>query len=82
MFVGSVDLGDTNFQLVVVPLKGTRLPGQWDMDTDLLMLCHMQSGRCCACRADDHPNRFVDKLGMFDLDAKNLAKWLKENFAG
>lgn len=79
MFVGSVDLGYTNFELVIVPLKGTTLLGQWNMDTDLLMLCHMQSGRCCTCSTDVHPERFVDKLGMSQTDAANLSKWLKEN---
>ena len=82
MFVGSVNLGHTNFELVIVPLKGSRLSGQWDIDTELLMLCHMQSGKFCTCGADEHPDRFVDKLGMPNLDAENLAKWLKENFAG
>ena len=82
MFVGSVDLGVTHFELVIVPLKGTKMPGQWDVDTDLLMLCHMQSGKCCTCRLDDHPDRFTDKLGMSSPDAENLATWLKEKFAG
>ena len=79
MFVGSVNLGHTNFELIVVPLRGTRLPGQWDMDTELLMLCHMQSGRFCTFTTDEDPDRFVDKLGMSKPDAANLAKWLKEN---
>ncbi len=82
MFVGSVDLGYTNFELVIVPLKGTSLPGQWNMDTDLMMLCHMQSGKWCTCRPNEHPDRFVDKLGMSNPDAENLAEWLKKNFAG
>ena len=82
MFVGSVNLGVTNFELVIVALKGTKLPGQWDMDTGLLMLCHMQSGKWCTCRPDEHPDRFTDKLGMPSPDAENLAKWLKENFTG
>jgi len=52
------------------------------MDTDLLMLCHMQSGKWCTCSADEHPDRFTDNLGMSNPDAENLANWLKENFAG
>lgn len=79
MFVGSVNLGLTNFELVIVPLKGTSLPGQWDMDTELLMLCHMQSGRCCTFSTDVHPDRFVDKLELSIPDAANLANWLNEN---
>ena len=43
MFVGSVNLGYTNFELVIVPLKGTSLPGQWASRTDLVMLCHVQN---------------------------------------
>lgn len=82
MFVGSVDLGNgTGLELVIIPLKGSALHGQWETNTDLLMLCVMQSGRCCTCRPAGHPNRFVDKLGLSTDDAEHLAKWLKANLA-
>ena len=82
MFVGSVDLKNgTGLELVIVPLKGTALRGQWEIKTDLLMLCVMQSGRCCTCRPTDHPSRFVEKLSLPTGDAENLASWLKANLA-
>jgi len=74
MFVGSVNLRFTNFELVVVPLKGTRLKGQWDVDTDLLLVCHMQSGRFCTCNVDQDPDRFQDKLEMGRADARSFGK--------
>ena len=80
MFVGKVDLGPTGLQVLVVPLKGTKLEGCWDIDTDLLYLCVHQSGRCCACKAGDHYNRFEEKLGLSKPDAEGLAKWLKGTF--
>jgi hypothetical protein len=79
MYVGSVDLGLTNFKLIVVPLKGTRLNDYWDADTDLLLVCHVQSGRFCTCNVDQDPDRFQDKLKMGRADAEALAEWLKED---
>ena len=82
MFVGSVDLGNgTVLELVIVPLKGSALRGQWEANTDLLMLCVMQNGRCCTCRPTDHPSRFEEKLGLPRDDAQRLADWLKSNLA-
>jgi hypothetical protein len=78
MFTGNVDLGNgTGLELVIVPLKGTSLPGQWKADNDLLLLCVMQSGRCCTCRKADHAERLVDKLGLTRDDAERLAKWVR-----
>jgi hypothetical protein len=40
MFIGNVDLGNgTGLELVIVPLKGTSLQGQWSFSTDLLLVC-------------------------------------------
>lgn len=78
MFVGNVILGNgTGLELVIVPLKGTELQGQWKSNNDLLLLCVMQSGRFCTCSKSDHPSRFVDKLGLAPDDAERLANWLK-----
>jgi len=77
MFVGAVNLGTTNFELVVVPLKGSELRGRWDPNTDLLLLCHLQTGRFCVCRSGDHSSRLKEYLGIGDYDAQNLAEWLK-----
>ena len=83
MFVGSVDLGNgTGLELVITSLKGSTLPGRWDADTNLLMLCIVQNGRCCVCRATDHPSRYSEKLALPNDDANRLAKWLEANFAG
>jgi hypothetical protein len=79
MFVGNVDLGNgTGLELVILSLKGTSLRGQWEANNDLLLLCVMQSGRFCTCRKTDHPQRFVDKLGLERDDAEHLAEWLKK----
>lgn len=81
MFVGSVDLGNgTGLDLVITPLKGTSLQGQWKTKTDLLMLCVVQTGRCCICRAGDERDRYVEKLGLSTDDAERLSKWMKETF--
>lgn len=80
MFVGSIGLGVTGFELIIIPLKGTSMKGGWGKNTDLLLLCHFQSGRFCVCSPSPHYSRFVDKLGMPEVDAKNLANWVKENF--
>jgi|LGOV01.1.fsa_nt_gb hypothetical protein len=80
MFVGPVDLKNgTYLELVVAPLKGTNLRGQWDTKTDLLMLCIIQNGRCCICRPNDDPSRYVEKLDLSDDDAKHLSEWMSGN---
>lgn len=77
MFTGIVALGNgTGLELVIVPLKGTTVPGQWGPDTDLLLLCTIQDGRCCTCSKTEHPSRFEEKLGLPNGDAKLLADWL------
>ena len=82
MFVGDVDLGNgTGLELVIVPLKGSSLRGQWEPSTDLLMLCVMQNGRCCTCTPCEHPSRFEEKLDLSTADAEGLADWLKNNLA-
>jgi hypothetical protein len=83
MFVGPVDLENgTCLELVIAPLKGTALRGQWDTKTDLLMLCVMQTGRCCTCRPNDHSSRYVEKLGLSSDDAKDLSEWMSWNLQG
>lgn len=80
MFVGPVDLKNgTCLELVIVPLKGTSLRGQWDTNTDLLMLCVVQSGKCCTCRPNDHSSRYVEKLDLSSDDAKHLSEWMSGN---
>lgn len=80
MFVKPVDLGNgTGLELVIVPLKGSAMPGQWDTDTDLLMLCVVQNSRCCTCRPDDHWSRYTEKLDLLEADAKLLADWMSQN---
>lgn len=80
MFVGPVDLKNgTCLELVIAPLKGTALRDQWDTKTDLLMLCVIQTGRCCPCRPNDHPSRYVEKLGLPPDDAKHLSEWMSGN---
>jgi hypothetical protein len=80
MFVGSVDLGNgTALELIIVPLKGFPLRGQWENNTDLLLLCVMQSGKFCTFRPSDDANRYVDKLGLSIADARLLAQWLQNN---
>jgi hypothetical protein len=82
MFVGSVDLGsETSLELVIVPLKGSALHGQWEASTDLLMVCVMQSGRCCTCRPTEDPSRFKEKLDLAPDDAQRLAEWLKNKLS-
>ena len=64
MFVKPVDLGNgTGLELVIVPLKGSAMPGQWDTDTDLLMLW----------------SRYTEKLDLLEADAKLLADWMSQN---
>jgi len=78
MFTGNVALGNgTGLELVIVPLKGTTIPGQWEPDTDLLLLCVIQDGRCCTCSKTEHHTRFEEKLGLPRGDAKLLATWLE-----
>ena len=80
MFVGPVILKNgTCMELVVTPLKGTNLRGQWDTKTDLLMLCIIQNGRCCTCCPNDDPSRYVEKLGLSSDDAKHLSEWMSGN---
>lgn len=81
MFVGTTGSKIAAFDLVVVPLKGTALDGRWGTSTDLLLLCHIQSGKFCICRPGDHPSRFEEKLGMSELDAEYLATWVEETFS-
>jgi hypothetical protein len=82
MFVGSVNLENgTGLELVIIPLNGSVLSGQWKANTDLLMLCVVQDGRCCTCRPTDHPSRFAKKLSLQMDDAEHLAAWLKSTFA-
>lgn len=77
MFVGPVDLKNgTCLELVIAPLKGTVLRGQWETKTDLLMVCVIQTGRCCPCRPNDRPSRYVEKLGLPPDDAKHLSEWM------
>ena len=79
MIARSVDLGNgTELQLVIAPLKGTDLRGQWKTDNDLLLLCLMQTGRFCTCHKGDPADRFVDKLALPRADAQCLAEWLKK----
>jgi len=80
MFVGPVDFKNgTCLELVITPLKGTNLPGQWDTKTNLLMLCVVQTCRCCTCRPDDHPSRYEEKLGLPPDDAEHLREWMIGN---
>ncbi len=79
IFVGNVDLGNgTGLELVIFPLKGTKLKGMWDKDTDLFLLCLMQNSTCCTFRPSAHFSRYVEKLRISEGDAKCLAKWLSE----
>jgi len=78
MFTGNVDLGNgTGLELVITPLRGTSLRGQWESDNDLLLLCVMQTGRFCTCHKLGQAGRFEDKLGLSHDDAELLAKWLE-----
>lgn len=80
MFIGPVDLKNgTCLDLVIAPLKGTALRGQWDTKTDLLMLCVIQTGRCCTCHPNDDPSRYVEKLELFSDDAKHFSEWMSAN---
>jgi hypothetical protein len=80
MFAGSIDLGMSNFELIIFPLKGTTIPGRWDKDTDLLNVCYLHSGRFCICRPGDHPSRYEENLGLGQADADALAKWIDDKF--
>ena len=81
MFVGRVDLENgSGYELVITPLKGSVMEGQWDTKTDLVLISVIQSGRCCTCRPDDHPNRYAENLNIPKQDAELLAKWLQDNF--
>lgn len=82
IFVGNVDLGNgTGLELVIFPLKNTELRGMWEKDTDLFLLCLMQNNTCCTFRPSDHFSRYVEKLRIFEADAKLLAQWLKKNIS-
>jgi len=81
MFVGTVDFkNETALDIVVVSLKGTALRGQWDTNTDLLLLCVKQKGRFCTCRPSDHPSRYAEYLDLPKEDAELLAEWMKNTF--
>lgn len=80
MFVSRVDLGNgTGLELVIIPLKGSTMPGRWDRDTDSVMLCVVQNNRCCTCTPDSDWTRYTEKLGLSHPDAKRLAQWMSEN---
>jgi hypothetical protein len=80
MFAGRVNLGKYSaYDIVVFPLKGTTIPGRWDAGTDLLMLC-LDQRRCCVCRPSDHPSRFVETLGLGEVEAEEMSKWLQSTF--
>jgi len=81
MFVGRVDLGNrTGVNLVIVPLKGTSLPGRWDTDTDLLLMCVLQNNRCCLCEPDEYQeDHYEESLGLVKGDAKRLTEWMVKN---
>lgn len=77
MFADKINLGNYSaVQIVIFPLEGTRLQGQWDEDTDQYLLCLFNSGRFCVFGKDEHPERFRDKLQIGQADAKALAEWL------
>ena len=80
MFVGKASLENgTNLDLVIVPLAGSELNNRWASDTDLLILCVLQNGRCGTFRPNDHPMRFIDNLKLSKEDADHLVKWLQQN---
>ncbi len=81
VFIGTVDdLGNgTGLDMVINRLQGTSLGTYWNTDTDLLLLCVMQTGRFCVCRPNDHYSRYVEKLNLSSDDAILLAKWMQKN---
>ena len=80
MFAGRVAVGKySEYDVVVVPLKGTKIQGRWETNTDLVMVCINQQ-RCCVCEPGDHYSRFMEKLGLEEVEAQELAKWLESNF--
>ena len=80
MFLGRVDFGNgTGLDLAIMPLKGTSLPGKWNTDTDLLLMCVLQNGRCCLCEPNEYPDHYEKRLGLLKGDARRLADWMAKN---
>jgi hypothetical protein len=80
MFAGNVDLENGSaVQIVIFPLEGTRLKGQWDEDTDQYLLCLFNTGSFCTFGKDEHYQRFKDKLQIGQEDATRLAAWLAKH---
>lgn len=77
MFADRINLTNgTELELVIIKLNGTKIQGQWETDTELLLLCHIPSNRCCTCKKVETPHRFQETLGISREDAVLLANWL------
>ena len=79
MFVGTVNLNTgTRLELVIVPLKGSTLEGQWSLETDLLLLCVIQSCKSCTCRVQDTSVVFKKYWGSRQKMLSPLQNGLRE----
>jgi hypothetical protein len=80
MFAGTVDLGNgTGLEILVFPLKGTRIPGRWDVNSGDFIICLIGHDRFCQFSPNTHVARFIDKLGLGTADASGLVDWLENN---
>jgi hypothetical protein len=80
MFAGTVDLGNgTGLEILVFPLKGTRIPGRWEVNSGDFIICLINNGRFCQFSPDPHVARFIDKLALPTTDASRLVDWLENN---
>jgi hypothetical protein len=80
MFAGVANIGNgTMLEILISPLKGTRIPGQWEADTTSFVICVINNGRFCNFEPGTHPERFAEKLALPRPDATLLAQWLETN---
>lgn len=74
MIVKNVQLNSgSQFDLVLMSLKGTRLENQWDETTDLFVIFLLNQGRACTFKKDDSYNRFKEKLLLPEIDSIELS---------
>jgi len=81
MFVGRVNLGNGgSFGVVLTPLKGTSFEGDWDANTDLVLVSLLHPvGKACTYRKGMGHYRFIDKINLSESDAIGLSDWLDTN---
>ncbi len=78
MFVGKADLGNGgSYGVVLTPLKGTSFEGDWDANTDLVLVSLLHPvGKSCTYGKGMGHNRLIDKMKLSESDAIGLSKWL------